>query len=73
MPKTKLVKLGFLFLVLAGLIASQPRTASALLCCSTCDTRYDSCVNACAPGDSKCQLACTDRLNTCERSCSPSC
>jgi hypothetical protein len=73
MPKTKLAKLGFLALTLAGLIASQPRTASATLCCSSCDARYDACVAACAPGDTKCEYACTVRLNSCDRQCIPSC
>ena len=73
MSKIKLARLGFLALTLAALAASQPRQASAILCCSSCDPRYDACVAACAPGDTKCELACTDRLNSCDNQCSPSC
>jgi hypothetical protein len=72
MLKTKLARLGFLALTLAGLIAST-RQVSAIPCCSSCDPRYDACVAACAPGDSKCELACTVRLSSCERQCSPGC
>ncbi len=74
MLKQKLTKLGFLaFVLAAALFSFQPRTATAVPCCSSCDPRYDACVAACAPGDSKCELACTDRLNSCDRQCSPSC
>ena len=73
MLKTKLAKLGFLALVLAALAASQPRQASAVPCCSSCEPRYDACVAACAPGATKCEYACTVRLNSCDQQCSPSC
>jgi hypothetical protein len=73
MLKNKLARLGFLVLVLSTLAVSQPRTASAAICCSLCEPRYDACAAACAPGDSKCELACTDRLNSCERQCNPGC
>ena len=72
MQRTKLVKLGFLLLLLAALISGRPRPVAAAPCCSLCEPRYEDCVAAC-DGDSHCEYACTVRLNTCEAQCIPGC
>jgi hypothetical protein len=72
MLKPKVVKLGFAVLLLAGLIASRPGTATAGACCSTCDTTFNSCLAKCG-GDLTCNRGCVFHVDLCDRSCTPGC
>jgi hypothetical protein len=73
MLKKHLVKLGSLAFVLSALIISQPRTASAGLCCTVCGDIYDSCTANCAFTNPTCFQNCFHSEQACDRGCNPSC
>jgi len=73
MLKKHLVKLGSLAFVLSALIMTQPRTATAALCCTTCGDIYDTCTANCAFTNPTCFQNCLRNEQACARFCDSSC
>jgi len=68
----KLLMLSVLCLCLAGFsFGSAGRSAAAFDCCTDCDARYQTCMNACVndPEPSACYLLCENHEYACRDRC----